>query len=185
MTERNPVLTFVRSLAFNALFYLNTVFWLIVGIPTFLLPYRTTVWVAKSWGRVNLVLLLMIAATVLSVSFATRGAMATNKPVIEVLHFVGARNAYIASHFQRHFWLLGLQGGAIGGGLAILLFAVAGYVSRWFSGTAGAEQTAALFGSFSIGLVGYVAILGQIVLIALVTALTSRQTVNRTLENID
>ena len=131
------------------------------------------------------VLLLMIAATVLSVSFATRGAMATNKPVIEVLHFVGARNAYIASHFQRHFWLLGLQGGAIGGGLAILLFAVAGSVSRWFSDTAGGEQTAALFGSFSIGLGGYVAVLGQIVLIAMVTAVTSRQTVNRTLENID
>lgn len=131
------------------------------------------------------ILLLMIAATVLSVSFATRGAMATNKPVIEVLHFVGARNGYIASHFQRHFWLLGLQGGALGGGFAILLFAVAGSVSRWFSGTAGAEQTAALFGSFSIGLGGYVAVMGQIVLIALVTALTSRQTVNRTLENID
>ncbi len=131
------------------------------------------------------ILLLMIAATVLSVSFATRGAMATNKPVIEVLHFVGARNAYIASHFQRHFWLLGLQGGALGGGLAILLFIAAGSVGRWFGGTAGADQTAALFGSFSIGLAGYLAILGQIVLIALVTALTSRQTVNRTLENID
>ena len=107
-------------------------------------------------------LLLMIAATVLSVSFATRGAMATNKPVIEVLHFVGARNAYIASHFQRHFWLLGLQGGALGGGLAILLFIAAGSVGRWFGGTAGADQTAALFGSFSIGLAGYLAILGQI-----------------------
>jgi cell division transport system permease protein len=131
------------------------------------------------------ILLLMIAATVLSVSFATRGAMAANKPVIEVLHFVGARNAYIASHFQRHFWLLGLQGGALGGGLAILLFIVAGSVGRWFSGTAGADQAAALFGSFSIGLAGYVAVIGQIVLIAMVTALTSRQTVNRTLENID
>jgi len=131
------------------------------------------------------ILLLMIAATVLSVSFATRGAMATNKPVIEVLHFVGARNAYIASHFQRHFWLLGLQGGALGGGLAILLFALAGLVTRWLSGTAGAEQTAALFGSFSIGLGGYAAVLGQIVLIALVTAQTSRHTVNRTLESID
>jgi len=130
-------------------------------------------------------LLLMIAATVLSVSFATRGAMASNKPVIEVLHFVGAKNAYIASHFQRHFWLLGLQGGALGGGLAILLFIAAGSIGRWFSGTAGADQTAALFGSFSIGLAGYLAILGQILLIALVTALTSRQTANRTLENID
>jgi cell division transport system permease protein len=131
------------------------------------------------------VLILMIAATMLSVTFATRGAMATNKPVVEVLHFVGAKNRFISGHFQRHFLLLGLEGGGIGGGAAIALFALAGAVSRWFAGTAGGEQTAALFGSFSIGLSGYAAVLAQVVLIALVTALTSRHTVNRTLEAIE
>jgi cell division transport system permease protein len=131
------------------------------------------------------ILILMIAATVLSVTFATRGAMATNKTVIEVLHFVGAKNGFIAGHFQWHFLLLGLQGGAIGGGAAILLFALAGALNRWFAGTAGGDQTAALFGSFSIGVAGYIAVFGQVVLIAAVTAITSRQTVNRTLEGID
>ena len=131
------------------------------------------------------ILILMIAATVLSVTFATRGAMATNKTVIEVLHFVGAKNGFIAGHFQRHFLLLGLQGGAIGGGAAIVLFALAGLISRLFTGTAGGDQTNAMFGSFSIGISGYVAVLGQVVLIAAVTAMTSRQTVNRTLEMID
>ena len=131
------------------------------------------------------ILLLMVAATMLSVTFATRGAMATNKPVIEVLHFVGAKNGYIANLFQRHFLLLGLQGGAIGGGIAIVLFALAGLVGNWMSGTAVGDQTAALFGTFSIGVLGYVAVIGQIVLIAGVTAVTSRQTVNRTLETID
>ena len=131
------------------------------------------------------ILILMIAATVLSVTFATRGAMATNKTVIEVLHFVGAKNGFIAGHFQRHFLLLGLQGGAIGGGAAIMLFTVASTVSSWFSGTAGGDQTTAMFGSFSIGMTGYVAVLVQVVLIAAVTAMTSRQTVNRTLEMID
>jgi cell division transport system permease protein len=81
--------------------------------------------------------------------------------------------------------LLGLQGGSIGGGAAIFLFALAGGMSRWFAGTAGGDQTAAMFGSFSIGMTGYVAMLGQVVLIAAVTAMTSRQTVNRTLEMID
>jgi cell division transport system permease protein len=131
------------------------------------------------------VLILMIAATVLSVTFATRGAMATNKTVIEVLHFVGAKNGFIAGHFQRHFLMLGLEGGAIGGGAAIVLFALASAISQWFIGTAGGDQTAALFGSFSIGVAGYIAVLGQVVLIAAVTAITSRQTVNRTLEAID
>ncbi|HJS60924.1 MAG TPA: ABC transporter permease, partial [Pseudolabrys sp.] len=52
------------------------------------------------------ILILMFAATVLSVAFATRGAMATNKAVIEVLHFVGAKNGFIARHFQHHFLVL-------------------------------------------------------------------------------
>ncbi|MGH6663941.1 MAG: cell division protein FtsX [Pseudolabrys sp.] len=131
------------------------------------------------------ILILVIAATMLSVTFATRGAMATNKPVIEVLHFVGAKNGFIAGRFQRHFLLLGLQGGAIGGGIAILLFALASAISGWFAGSAAGEQSAALFGSFSIGITGYVAVLCQIVLIAVVTAVTSRHTVNRTLDMID
>jgi cell division transport system permease protein len=130
-------------------------------------------------------LFLMFAATILSVTFATRGAMATNKTVIEVLHFVGAKNGFIARNFQHHFLLLGLQGGAIGGGAAIILFAVAGLTSRWFAGTAGGDQTSALFGSFSIGWIGYIAVLCQVALIAVLTALTSRHTVNSTLEAID
>jgi cell division transport system permease protein len=131
------------------------------------------------------ILMLMIAATMLSVSFATRGAMAANRPVIEVLHFVGAKNSFIAGHIQRHFLLLGFEGGAIGGGAAIALFALAGLITRAFSGTAGGDQTAALFGGFSIGIYGYAAMLALIVLIAGVTAWTSRHTVNRTLATID
>jgi len=131
------------------------------------------------------VLILMFVATMLSVTFATRGAMATNKSVIEVLHLVGAKNGFIARHFQHHFLILGLQGGVIGGGAAIVLFALAGMISHWFAGSAGADQTSILFGSFSIGLAGYAAVLGQVALIALVTALTSRHTVNSTLEMID
>src|SRR6185437_984876 len=54
------------------------------------------------------ILILMFIATMLSDTFATRGAMATNKSVIEVLHFVGAKNGFIARHFQHHFLMLGL-----------------------------------------------------------------------------
>src|SRR4029079_4258096 len=42
------------------------------------------------------VLVLMLTATVLSVIFATRGAMATNRPIVEVLHFIGAKSSFIA-----------------------------------------------------------------------------------------
>jgi cell division transport system permease protein len=122
---------------------------------------------------------------VLSVMFATRGAMATNRPIVEVLHFVGARDGFIAREFQRHFLILGLKGGAIGGAAALVVFALAHLVGAWFRGTAGEDQIGALFGTFSLGLNGYGAILGQIVLIALVTALTSRLTVRHTLKSLE
>jgi cell division transport system permease protein len=131
------------------------------------------------------VLALVLAATILAVMFATRGAMATNRPIVEVLHFVGAKDSFIAAQFQRHFLMIGLQGGVIGGGAAILLFALAGLLSDWQRGSLGAEQAAVLFGMFSLGLPGYVALGAQIILVAAVTAITSRYTVSRTLEALD
>jgi cell division transport system permease protein len=131
------------------------------------------------------VLLLVLAATVLSVAFATRGAMATNRPIIEVLHFIGAKDGYIAGQFQRHFLVLGLEGGVIGGGATILLFALMRVASNWGRATASGDQLSALFGNFSIGIEGYIAVVTQIVVIAAVTAYTSRQTVNRTLQTIE
>ena len=131
------------------------------------------------------IFVVRLAATVLSVTFATRGAMATNRPVIEVLHFVGAKNGYIASNFLRHFLFSGIAGRCDWRRRGNLAFALASVISSWFSGTAGGDQTAALFGSFSIGFWGYAAVLVQVILIAAVTALTSRRTVNRTLETID
>jgi cell division transport system permease protein len=127
------------------------------------------------------VLLLVLVATVLSVTFATRAAMASNRPVIEVLHLIGAKDSFIAGHFQRHFLQLGLKGGLIGGGSALALFALAELASGWFAGAAGGEQLAVLFGGFSIGVLGYIAVLAQVALIAYVTSTTSRRIVTRTI----
>ena len=55
------MLIVVRSIAFNVLFYLNTLFYLIVALPTFFMSYRAILAVAKSWGRTNLVLLRVVA----------------------------------------------------------------------------------------------------------------------------
>jgi cell division transport system permease protein len=131
-----------------------------------------------------LILALVLAAMVLSVVFATRGAMAANRPVVEVLHFIGARDGFIASEFQRHFLMLGLKGGAIGGGAAMLLFAIGGFVTARLVATAGGDQLTSLFGTFAIGIEGYAMILVQVLIAAAVTAVTSRQTVNRTLEAV-
>ncbi|HZC56740.1 MAG TPA: ABC transporter permease [Xanthobacteraceae bacterium] len=131
------------------------------------------------------ILALVIAVTVLSVTFATRGAMATNHAIVEVLHYVGATDKFISSQFQRHFLLLGLKGGAIGGGSAIGLFGVIAAINVWFLGTPSGDETAALFGTFSVSISGYLAIVALIALMAAVTALTSRRAVNQTLDNIE
>jgi cell division transport system permease protein len=131
------------------------------------------------------VMALVWAVTVLSVTFATRGAMATNRPIVEVLHYVGATDSFISNQFQRHFLILGFKGGAIGGGVAILLFALLGGATTWLTGTAAGDEVAGLFGNLSIGVAGYLAILLQIIFMALVTAFASRRTVNRTLQSID
>jgi cell division transport system permease protein len=130
------------------------------------------------------VLLLVLAATVLSLAFATRAAIATNRPVIEVLHLIGAKDSFIARHFQQHFLRLGLQGGLIGSGSAIALFALAELSGGWFGSGPAGEQLSALFGTASIGVPGYLAMLAQAGVIACVTAATSRYMVSRTIETI-
>jgi cell division transport system permease protein len=130
------------------------------------------------------VLLLVLAATVLSLAFATRAAIATNRPVIEVLHLIGAKDSFIARHFQQHFLRLGLEGGLIGSGSAIQLFALAELAGGWFGSGPAGEKLSALFGTASIGMPGYLAMLAQAGVIACVTAATSRYMVSRTIETI-
>lgn len=140
---------------------------------------------ANSAVGAGLVILgLMLAATILSVTFATKGAMAANRPIVEVLHLIGAKDGFIAGEFQRHFLKLGIKGGAIGGGAAMALFGLMGLTGGWLAGTAGGDQFAALFGAFSIGWEGYAALVVQILLVAAVTAGASRHTVNQTLESV-
>jgi cell division transport system permease protein len=131
------------------------------------------------------ILALVIIATIISVSFATRGAMAANRPIVEVLHFVGAGDRYIANRFLRHFLRLGLQGGIIGGGAAMLAFGFSESIAGWFSGTPVGDQFGALLGTFSLRPSGYIALAAQAVLIAAITALASRRTLLATLDDID
>jgi len=131
------------------------------------------------------ILALVIVATIISVSFATRGAMAANRPIVEVLHFVGAGDRYIANRFLRHFLRLGLEGGVIGGGVAMLVFGFSESIAGWFSGTPVGDQFAALLGTFSLRPSGYVVLAVQAVLIGAITAVASRQTLFATLNDID
>ena len=111
--------------------------------------------------------------------------MSGNQHVIEVLHFVGAEQSYIAGEFQKHFLFLGLKGALSGGILALICFLVIGW---WTSGSVAdptSDQMTALFGTFSVGVGGYVGTLILIFVIALLTAITSRFTVFRYVGSLD
>jgi cell division transport system permease protein len=132
----------------------------------------------------TIIFVLVMIAMVLAVGFATRGAMAGNREIIEVLHLVGAADGYISRQFQRHFFRLGLRGGAIGGGAAILVFILAGSLSALMHATAGGDQMQAMFGSFALSAKGYGAILLIACAMAIVTGFVSRTIVFRHLRRL-
>lgn len=128
---------------------------------------------------------LMFATTMLTVVFATRGVMAGNRHIVEVLHFVGAETSFIGAEFQKRFLLIGLKGSAFGGGLAALGFLALGAWQSNSMATALNDQVTALFGRFTLSGAGYFGIVGIIILISAMTAVTTRLTVTRTIREID
>jgi len=151
-----------------------------------------TLWLDRLKGMANatvfaglVVFGLMVLATVLTVVFATRGAMGGNSDVIEVLHFVGAERSYIARQFQRHFLVLALKGSTVGALLALLVFAFAGLWTNRVLSDPASDQMSAFFGSFSVGVGGYLGTVLLVFLIAVLSALTSRWTVLRHVGTLD
>lgn len=140
---------------------------------------RTTVLIGSA------ILVLVFTAMVLTVVFATRGALSGNRHIIEVLHFVGAEGSFVAQEFQKHFLKISLKGAAAGGILAAGLFAAAGFWQSRSLATPESDQATALFGTFSIGYLGYLGIFATMIVIALLTTVTARITVMRTIYEID
>lgn len=140
---------------------------------------RTTVLIGTS------VLVLVFVAMILTVIFATRGVISGNRHIVEVLHFVGAESSFVAREFQKHFLKISLKGSAAGGAVAATLFAIAGIWQARSLATPQADQASALFGSFSLGFGGYLGIFATMIMIALLTTLTARFTVMKTIDEID
>lgn len=131
------------------------------------------------------VLVLVFIAMVLTVVFATRGVISGNRHIVEVLHFVGAESSFVAREFQKHFLKISLKGSAAGSAVAAVLFALMGVWQANSRATPESDQATALFGTFSLGFGGYLGILTTMIIIALLTTLTARITVMRTIDEID
>ena len=65
------------------------------------------------------VLLFIVLATIGTIIFTTRTGLAIHREAIEVLHLIGAHDAYIARQFARRAFDLGLSGGVVGLVLAL------------------------------------------------------------------
>jgi len=130
-----------------------------------------------------LILFLIASATVLAIIFATRGTMSSNRAIVDVLHFIGASNSFIAAEFQGRFLRIGLRGSIAGALASLIFFLGAGItVSSILPDQSGA-QLGTLFGTFSLGLEGMIAIALLVPAISILTAVTSRLTVQSFLRN--
>jgi len=118
--------------------------------------------------------LIMLAACAIAI-FAARAGLSANEKIVSLLHLVGATDHFIAREVQRRFFIIGLRGSLIGLILAIFALGLTALATR----THGAE--AFMLPGLSLGprFIGFLLIVP--IAICLVTSLTARQTVLRTL----
>lgn len=62
----------------------------------------------------GVVVLLVLLAACIMVTFVTRMGLAAHEQAIELLHLIGAQDSYVARQFQNHALSLGLRGGILG-----------------------------------------------------------------------
>ena len=132
------------------------------------------------------VLGLVAAATIAVIVSATRSAMATNREIIEVLHFVGANERFISREFERHFLGLGVRAGLVGAlaaALAFLLFPVLTHMLG--GGIVTAAETERLIGSGELDLAGYFLCVLVVFVVACLCMVTSRLGVIRVLKSYE
>jgi cell division transport system permease protein len=77
--------------------------------------------------------IVVTALVVAIIIFAARIGLAIHGRVIELLHLLGAQDAYIARQFQVHALGLGLRGGLIGGVAAAVTVIIVGPAGRMLS----------------------------------------------------
>ncbi len=130
------------------------------------------------------IFLLVAAATTAVIVSATKSAMASNRDIVEVLHFVGATDKFIAREFEKHFLRLGVKSGIVGAVLAMLVFLGMPAIMELLGGGAvSAVEMQRLIGTGSLDAAGYFLMLLVVVIIAGLCMITSRVGVYRILNS--
>jgi cell division transport system permease protein len=130
------------------------------------------------------ILLLVGAATTAIIVSATKSAMASNRDIVEVLHFVGATDRFIAREFERHFLRLGVRAGIVGAILAVLVFlSMPALMELLGGGAVTMAELRRLVGVTSLDLWGYLLLGIVVMVIAGLCMVTSRIGVFRILNS--
>ncbi len=131
----------------------------------------------RSLQVLALALLLIVGfSAMLAVVYVTRTGLAIHHEVIELLHLIGAKDAYVARQFQRQALVLGLTGGIIG--LVVALPTV------YLTGTLLAGGEAAIFPQVRFGPLEWSLLALLPVLTAVIAMITARRTVLRNLAEL-
>lgn len=134
-------------------------------------------------GGLAVLILVGLATTGIIVS-ATRSSMASNREIVEVLHFVGATDRFIAREFERHFLSLGIRSGLVGASGAAFIFIFMPYFMRILGGS---NMTSAeirrLLGSAALDMPGFILLGIVVIVIAALCMLTTRYGVYRILNS--
>ena len=127
-------------------------------------------------GLAAIVLVFIGFATVGTVVFTTRTGLAIHHNAIEVLHFIGAQDSYIASQFASRALFLGLKGGIIGLFLAV--------PTLWAIAAIAQQMEAGLLPDISLNFFHYLAGVALPVVISLIAMISARLTVMKTLSEM-
>jgi len=126
---------------------------------------------------------VVLAATALTIIFVTRTGLSIHRSVIEIVHLIGAPDAYIAGQFQAQSLRLGLLGGIVGTLLAAGTIVGADHLLQSAGAFGGAGEAGAIDLALDLQLLpwqwGVLALLP--VGTALIAMITARWTVLRSL----
>ena len=123
------------------------------------------------------ILFLISVSAIAIVIFATRAVLQANRPIVDLLHLVGARDSYIARQIDGRFLRTGMLSGFIGVGLGLLTFMLLGLSG----GGMAAASRGLLFSAPEVAIWSYAFLFAVPVAATLICLITARVTLMRRL----
>lgn len=122
------------------------------------------------------ILLLVAAITSGAIFYTTQMSLGLHHNIIEILHIIGAKDAYIAQQYAKRMAFLGFVGGFIGLGFAVPAIFFIGNLAKSIEG--------GIISDASLSIADWISILILPLFAMLISMLTAYYTVKRTLKKM-